>query len=641
MGSLDWILFAGVVVGLISVVLFLRRYTASVADFLAANRSAGRYLLTVADGVSGVGAITIIAVFELHYSSGFVPEYWQLMLLPIGLIISLSGWVIYRFRQTRAFTLAQFLEMRYSRRFRIFAGTVCFLSGIINYGIFPAVTARFFIHMMGIPDAFALGPVELQTYPVTMAVMLSLALFFTLGGGQVTIMITDFIQGQLVNVVMVLILGFLLFRFDWQSIITALETAPKDASLLNPFETAKATDFNFWYYAIAVFGSFYGVMAWQGSQAYNASARNPHEARMAKVLGNWRTAVINILPMLLPICAFVVMSHPEFREMASAVTNHVQVIDDDQAQKQLLTPTVLIYLLPAGLLGLFVAVMWAAAISTDNTYLHSWGSILVQDIIIPLYGKPLSPKAHMLALRLAIVGVAVFGFFFSLLYKQNDYIFMFMSMTGAIFVGGAGSVIIGGLYWKRGTTTAAWVSMLLGAGIPITCMIARMFDPNFFLNGQQIWFAAMASASVSYVVISLLGKQKFNLDRMLHRGEYAGDVEAPGRPIGNWLTAIKQFGVGPDFSKSDRFIYFLTAAIGIAFFGAFIWALIVHLTSGTDASWWASFWWGFLVVGVVKAVIVTIWFFIGGARDIVALLRDLSSAVRDAEDDGFVEEHEQ
>ena len=37
---------------------------------------------------------------------------------------------------------------------------------------------------------------------------------------------------------------------------------------------------------------------------------------------------------------------------------------------------------------------------------------------------------------------------------------MFLALTGAIFVGGAGSAIIGGLYWKRGTTAAAWTAMV-------------------------------------------------------------------------------------------------------------------------------------------------------------------------------------
>ena len=638
MKSLDWIFFALCIGGLTSVVFILRRYSSGVADFLAANRCAGRYLLAVADGASGVGAVTFIALFELHYSAGFVPEYWQLMLLPIGLIITLSGWVVYRFRQTRAFTLAEFLEMRYSRRFRIFAGTICFFSGIINFGIFPAVTARFFMHILGVPETVECMGLVFPCYPLLMFILLSTALFYTLSGGQVTIMVTNFLQGQFINIVLVLILAYLLLTFDWQEIAASTRTSPTHGSMLNPFASEQASDFDFWFYAIAVFGSFYGVMAWQGSQAYNASAKTPHEARMSKVLGNWRTAVINLVPVLIPVCAVVVMQHPSFSAMATEVLAHQSQISDEQVRQQMLTPTVMLALLPPGLLGLFAAMMWAAAVSTDNSYMHSWGSILVQDVIIPIYGKALSPKAHMLCLKLSITGVAIFAFVFSLLYKQNDYIIMFMSLTGAVFVGGAGSVIIGGLYWKRGSTAAAWVAMTLGATLPIAGLLIRIAHPDFFLNGQEIWFISMVSALSSYMLVSLCGHTEHNLDKLLHRGTYASSDEPEQASPTHWKSALKSMGVGPAFSRSDKLLYYFTAFLGIAIFGAFLWGLLVEISVGTDDAWWAKFWYIFIIVSAIKAFAMTVWFCIGGYRDIISLIRDLKQAGHHAEDDGFIEE---
>ena len=140
------------ILGLISgFAIYTSRYTRSVADFLSANRCAGRYLLTVASTTSGLGAISIIAFWEQFYQAGFTAMFWGNIMAPIGLLLSLSGWIIYRYRETRALTLAQFLEMRYSKRFRLFSGTLCWMSGVLNYGIFPAVTARFFIYFLGLP----------------------------------------------------------------------------------------------------------------------------------------------------------------------------------------------------------------------------------------------------------------------------------------------------------------------------------------------------------------------------------------------------------------------------------------------------------------------------------------------------------
>ena len=91
-----------------------------------------------------VGVITLVWYFEQNYKVGYTSIWWALMEGPAWIVMALSGWVIVRFRQTRALTMAQFFEMRYSRRFRIFAGIVAFVAGIINFAIFPSIGARFF-----------------------------------------------------------------------------------------------------------------------------------------------------------------------------------------------------------------------------------------------------------------------------------------------------------------------------------------------------------------------------------------------------------------------------------------------------------------------------------------------------------------
>ena len=132
---LDWGIVFVVLILMIMSVALSRRQMKSVADFLVAGRSGGRYVLSVASGVAGLGAITIVAHMEMNLIAGFSMAWWGMTMSLVLLIITVSGWVIYRFRQTRCMTLAQFFEARYSRRFRIFAGMLCFISGLINFGI--------------------------------------------------------------------------------------------------------------------------------------------------------------------------------------------------------------------------------------------------------------------------------------------------------------------------------------------------------------------------------------------------------------------------------------------------------------------------------------------------------------------------
>ena len=149
-----WIIVLIVLAGMIFSVNLSKGLMKSVTDFLSAGRTAGRYLIAVSSGIAGLGAISVVMFLEMGYVAGFSLAWWGLSQGIIILMLTMSGWVIYRFRSTRCLTLAQFFEKRYSRKFRIFTGIVAFTAGIINFGIFPAVGAQFFISYCGLPESF-------------------------------------------------------------------------------------------------------------------------------------------------------------------------------------------------------------------------------------------------------------------------------------------------------------------------------------------------------------------------------------------------------------------------------------------------------------------------------------------------------
>src|SRR5438045_3082974 len=177
MHPIDWLFVAAPLTLIIVVAIATRRYVRSVADFLAAGRCAGRYLLANARGEAESGLASSLAVFETIFVAGFVLNFWEKLQTPVMVVIGISGFVVYRLRETRAMTLAQFFEMRYSRRFRLFMGFLAFLSGILNYGIFPAVSARFFIYFLDLPQAVHLGPLAMPTLAIIMGIYLAFSLF--------------------------------------------------------------------------------------------------------------------------------------------------------------------------------------------------------------------------------------------------------------------------------------------------------------------------------------------------------------------------------------------------------------------------------------------------------------------------------
>jgi len=268
--------------------------------------------------------------------------------------------------------------------------------------------------------------------------------------------------------------------------------------------------------------------------------------------------------------------------------------------------------------------------------MHSWGSIFVQDVLIPLRGRPLEPKRHLWVLRGSILFVAAFTFVFSLVFQQSQAIFLFFAITGAIFAGGSGAVIIGGLYWKRGTTAAAFTAMILGATIAVGGIVILQLQPSFPVNGQWFWGIAMVAASVGYVAVSLLGKGGgADLDRLLHRGAHAlpqDQVAATDLPPVGW----RALGMDREVSRRDRLIYLATYAWILLWAVVFVVGTVINLTRAVDEAAWARFWHAFLVVQLVAGTVVLLWFGSLGIRDLWRMLRALRGRERDATDDGFV-----
>jgi SSS family solute:Na+ symporter len=664
---MDWAIIGLMVIGLAWLTQVTRGYVRSVADFLAANRMAGRYLLTVATGIGG--AVSIIAAWEMGYTAGLPPMWWGMMGIPVGLLIGLSGFVVYRLRQTRALTLAQFFEMRYSRRFRFFSGLLCWISGAINYGIFPAVSARFLIHFFGLPQTLTIVGMTVPMLAVVMALYLGFALYIALSGGQITIMIADFAQGIMVLLISVVLMFFLVFKFSWTDIADGLQMAETGKSMLNPFKTSAVRDFNVWYFLIGVFSGIYNVRAWQGSSGYSAAAKSPHEGKMAGILANWRGFALGLVMTLIPLAAYAVLHLPKYAHVADPILQHLNTIADPQIRTQMTVPVFLTHVLPIGFMGLFGAIILSAAISCDNTYMHAWGTIFVQDVILPLRKKPLSPRAHLLLLRLSIVCVGLFGFTFSLLFPMKEFIYMFFALTSAIYLGGAGAVIIGGLYWKRGTTAAAYAALSVGSALGFGgIVVQQMWKPRlvpfllqhfpdnawlpahsekFPVNGQVLYFYSILLAILCYVLVSLLGPRKvFDMDRLLHRGKYAttDDVQKASEVDTQIRRTFRQkfayaAGLTSELTGSDRILYWVTFYWSMGWWLIFLVGTLVALTIGLSDNFWSTFWW-FKVVGLgfVLGLVSTVWFTWGGLRDARQLIVDLRAIVRDDADDGRVTE---
>jgi hypothetical protein len=305
---------------------------------------------------------------------------------------------------------------------------------------------------------------------------------------------------------------------------------------------------------------------------------------------------------------------------------------------------------------------------------------------MPLLKKPLTPKQHLLWLRLSALGVSAVFFISSMLFVNVDYIQMFCTIMTSIWIGGAGSVMIFGLYSKFGNTVGAYSSLFVGSGISVSSILLQNnwaktvypfivnhgwynsldgflraasapFNPwiiwqmnpvKFPINSVEMSFLAMVLSVIAYVAGSLLTfKQPYNLDRLLHRGKYSIDGEKviEEKGVSKWTPKAimrSMLGITPEFSRGDKaiswsvFIYTVLYSIGFCFVVPLIWNMI----SPWPKEWWSQYFFiTSLLVGGIVGIITTVWFLIGGIIDTKQMFKDLKNRVDNPLDDGRVKGH--
>ena len=774
---IDWLIVVVPFFIVMYIVFKCQRYVKGVSDFLTAGRVAGRYVLAVSGLEAGLGLVSVVALFEMYYNSGFALGFWGTIASPVNIIMALTGFCIYRFRETRAMTLGQFFEIRYNKSFRIFAAILQSISGVMNYAIFPAVSIRFLIYFCGLPLQVDILGMPFPTFGLLLAGFLGLAVFIVMLGGQLTIMVTDCVMGIMSYPMYVIIIVFIIYKFSWfEQIAPTILDRAAGTSMLNPYDIAQLRDFNLFYILVGILSNILNRMSWAGNQGYSTAAATPHEQKMASILGTWRSGFSHVMLILLAVAGYTYLNNADFSgpakkartALAAKALNDVagaeqfkdvrreagaylesgtispelqaridKVKAAEQSEKlkemnassksavktetqptavakdsrpdpeamlhvvqtalksedkgkavtfgtiftQMRVPMALSSMLPTGIIGIFCALMILLMTSTDTSYMHSWGSIIVQDVILPFRRKPFTPHRQLLLLRLVIAGVALFAFFFSFLFGQIDYILMFFNITGAIWLGGAGPCILFGLYWRRGTAAGAFGALISGAIMAVSGILAQKywaafiypwllnhgmlesvrtffqtvsapFNPyivwtvtpdKFPINSMEIYFITMVITLVLYFGLSLLtGREPFNMDRMFHRGKYRREGQEVVAEKFSWKTLYKFFiGIDSQYTKGDKILAWSVFIWSFGWgFGSFITLIIWNKISPWPNIWWANwFFFGNYILAGIIGIVSTIWFTIGGTVDLNRLFKRLREKELNVLDDGRVIGH--
>ena len=111
-------------------------------------------------------------------------------------------------------------------------------------------------------------------------------------------------------------------------------------------------------------------------------------------------------------------------------------------------PAMLASILGPGIKGIVVAGMLAATMSVNSSYLLGWSAVISQDIILPIreqMGKPaLSSRSQIFVNRLANLFVGLFLMFWGLYYTPPGAVYLYLNITGTIYLAGTFICVIGG-----------------------------------------------------------------------------------------------------------------------------------------------------------------------------------------------------
>ena len=482
----DWLIVIGYLIGSVAVGLLGKRYLGDVSHYLVAGRELGLYVGIATLAATEIGTITYMYNGELGYRFGFASFAAALISGVVMIVVGRTGFIIRRFRQLKLMTVPEFFEVRYSRGLRLVTGILVALGGILNMGVFLKIEGEFLTIVSGIPQRYLVG---------VMTAILLLELLYTVIGGMVSVVITDFLQYSLLSIATILVTIYAVRFAGWHAIVHKVAIT-MGAAGFNPIINPKF-GWTFLVWQVLLWLSV--VTCWQTTAMRIFSTRDP---RTSKRVMTWTGFIFlgrGMLPMLWGITALTLFGTGALDKGIPLPIIHGHTAPPIDAM-----PAMLAQILGPGIRGVVVAGMLAATMSVNSSYLLGWSAVISQDVVLPLRGmlgkSPLGSHGQLFINRVANLFVSLFLMFWGLYYTPPGAVYLYLNITGTIFLAGAFISVVGGLYWARANTLAGYLAMILGA--------AGAIIPFFFLhwNENVTGFVSFGLAACGFLFGALVGR---------------------------------------------------------------------------------------------------------------------------------------
>jgi SSS family solute:Na+ symporter len=447
----DWLL-DGSIVGLyllatMAAGLVVRKYVSKVDHFLVAGREMNVYLGIASLAATEFGIVTCMYAAQSGYSSGFSGAIPGICSAVAMFAVGYSGFCIKPLRDAGVTTIPELFEQKFGSKVRWLAGVVIVLGGLLNMGVFLRVGGQFLVVCCGM---------NLKYLEIAMTVLLVGVAVYTILGGMLSVLVTDFLQFVVMSVGLIVVTFLVLDKIGWDKLLATVQTNQGPGGF-NPFFSRELG----WPFVISnILTNTAAVLTWQTVIARLLAAKDTKTGQKVYTGTAFFFVCRWMIPGIWGIAALAMV------EPAVVQSLGVQM-KEPNGGSLFAMPYLLSQIVPAGMMGLLIAAMLAADMSTDSSYMLTWGSVIYNDILAPFRKTGWTEKRGLLWNRAIIALIGVFLLIWGLWYKLEGDLWGYLQTTGAIYLSSMTILLIACCYWKGANNWGAMAAIIVGAALPV------------------------------------------------------------------------------------------------------------------------------------------------------------------------------
>lgn len=481
------ILFSAVYVALI---IYAHRDSSShgtgLTEFFVSGRDLGLGTAIATLGATEIGLITIAYNAQKGFNDGFSAFHIGLAALVGCAFVGLFGFVVAPIRRTGVLTLPEYYEKRFGRDVRIFGAIVMALGGVLNMGLFLKVGSLFLAAMLE-AKGIALN------VNLVMVGLIAASVAYTCYGGMRSVIVTDVFQFVLLSAGLLAAVAFLTSMISVEQAVAVVRES-KGANGFDPFANPSfGPGYVVWMVLVA------GVVSsaiWPTALTRALCIKREQDVKPAYLIASVIFLSRMLIPAFLGVLAFCYFTLPDMGPL-TLLDSHGEDAD------LVATPLMLGHAMPEALLAFLVVAMFASFMSTQDSYLFCWASILSRDVVGPLFGTIDDERAQKLGTRLLIVAIALYELYWGLIYGGGEDIWDYLAVSGSIYFCSGIVLLAGGLYWEGASRRGALWALILGFTAIFGLEPLKAAIGLEFLTGPQVGFATIGLSLLGFIAGSL------------------------------------------------------------------------------------------------------------------------------------------